>query len=475
MAFRKAITIDNTKVGGSSSLTNFPILVSLTDLDLRTTANGGKVESVNGFDIVFKQGCTTTNLDHEIEQYDPVTGTLVAWVRAPVLFHDTDTLIEMYYGDSAIVSSQENVAGVWDTNYIGVWHLNQPSGAGAYVTNSAQNDHHGTPTNTTFNATGQIDGARTFVDSGDERIDWGNSSSFFDGWNQFAFEFWIFPDYASDAAWEGAAEDGVMSSSSGTAPVRLARVRRGGGEPAGKGTFQADVEFVGAGTQFQTVEISRGQWNHIVYLYDGTDLKKFVNGVSVGSVSLPGDTLVSSSSIGLRLGRTSNALNGSLDEVRISNSGRGDGWIQTEYNNQSSPADVLYGGTRAHGSRLYHQLPFHRNGRGRNRRHRHRYQWLESRDRFGYGLENEQPRDRRSDRSRWRRLHDPVGGFRHQAHTDRALQRGVLGRVYHRAPVYDDPAVGELYLFGRVPRRISFPTGYCQPRRRQSDGARDRL
>ena len=336
--FRKAITIDNTKVGGSSSLTNFQILVSLTDLDLRTTANGGKVESVNGFDIVFKQGCTTTNLDHEIEQYDPVTGTLVAWVRAPVLFHDTDTLIEMYYGDSAIVSSQENVAGVWDTNYIGVWHLNQPSGAGAYVTNSAQNDHHGTPTNTTFNATGQIDGARTFVGSGDERIDWGNSSSFFDGWNQFAFEFWIFPDYASDAAWEGAAEDGVMSSSSGTAPVRLARVRRGGGEPAGKGTFQADVEFVGAGTQFQTVEISRGQWNHIVYLYDGTDLKKFVNGVSVGSVSLPGDTLVSSSSIGLRLGWTSNALNGSLDEVRISNSGRGDGWIQTEYNNQSSPA-----------------------------------------------------------------------------------------------------------------------------------------
>ncbi len=115
--FRKPITIDNTKVSGSADLTGFPVLVSFTDLDLRTMANGGKVENANGFDIVFRQGCTVANLDHEIEAYDPVAGTIVAWVRIPVLSYNTDTLIEMYYGDVTIVSSQENVAGVWNSNY----------------------------------------------------------------------------------------------------------------------------------------------------------------------------------------------------------------------------------------------------------------------------------------------------------------------------------------------------------------------
>src|SRR5665213_3909377 len=48
---RKAITVDHTKVSGSSSLTNFPVLFSVIDANLKTVANGGSVGKSDGTDI----------------------------------------------------------------------------------------------------------------------------------------------------------------------------------------------------------------------------------------------------------------------------------------------------------------------------------------------------------------------------------------------------------------------------------------
>lgn len=107
----KEIVLNESLITGSTNLTNFPVLVTYTDADLRTTGNGGDVTNANGYDIVF----TTTSdvkLDHEIESYDPVTGEIVMWVKIPTLSYNTDTNIYIYYGDDAISTSQENVAGV---------------------------------------------------------------------------------------------------------------------------------------------------------------------------------------------------------------------------------------------------------------------------------------------------------------------------------------------------------------------------
>ncbi|MBN1675835.1 MAG: DUF2341 domain-containing protein, partial [Kiritimatiellae bacterium] len=52
-SYRKALTIDADKVSGTTNLVNFPALVSLTDSDLATAANGGKLANANGYDLIF--------------------------------------------------------------------------------------------------------------------------------------------------------------------------------------------------------------------------------------------------------------------------------------------------------------------------------------------------------------------------------------------------------------------------------------
>jgi hypothetical protein len=116
--YKKLVTIDYTKVTAAQS--NFPVLVSVTDTDLLDSDNGGSVQP-DGDDILFI-GTDGTKLSHEIEEYDGSTGTLNAWVEIPALSASADTKFYLYYGNASC-SSQQDVSGVWDNSYAGVWHM----------------------------------------------------------------------------------------------------------------------------------------------------------------------------------------------------------------------------------------------------------------------------------------------------------------------------------------------------------------
>ncbi len=326
--YRKAILVDHTKVVGD--LVDFPVLISRSgDADLAARARP------DGFDILFTDEDGTTKLSHQREAYDGA-GNLVAWVKVPFLPTGVDKLLFVYYGNPS-AADQQSVNATWTNGYQAVWHLNQSSGAGAYILNSALANFHGTPTGTSFNAAGKIGGARTFSNAAYSYVDIGGSSGvLFHRWSQFAFEFWVYPDYASDVGWEAAGEDQLMYGNTG--PVRLGRVRRFNYNPAGTGELQLDVQFNTAGTQFIADSINRSAWNHVVYAYQGSDFQVFFNGVEVYRDVLPSDRLTNASYLLLGLDNTGGALNGSLDEVRISNAGRSSEWIRTQYANQNAPA-----------------------------------------------------------------------------------------------------------------------------------------
>ena len=179
--YRKPITIDRGQISDGScgaTLTDFPILFNSTDPDLRHTSFGGDVTDLGGDDIIFvgKDAATCgaappCTLDHEIERYVNNTGELVAWVRIPSLntaAAASDTVIYVYYGDDSVTSPTENPTGVWDANYAGVWHLEEP--VTDDTTGGTHDDstgaHDGTQNNNGAVA-GQIAGAQGFDGSAD--------------------------------------------------------------------------------------------------------------------------------------------------------------------------------------------------------------------------------------------------------------------------------------------------------------------
>ena len=105
-AYRKKITIDNTKVSGSTNFTDFPIaIIESADSGLSAYAQS------DGDDIIFTDHAGR-KLDHEIESYS--AGTLAAWVKVPTLLATENTVIYMYYGNPS-VSAQENPGAVWNS------------------------------------------------------------------------------------------------------------------------------------------------------------------------------------------------------------------------------------------------------------------------------------------------------------------------------------------------------------------------
>jgi hypothetical protein len=151
------ISINPDKVAGAQDLLNFPVLISLTHRNLKSTSKCGQVSHDNGYDIIFTKSDRTTQLDHEIEKYDKDTGELAAWVKVPVLDHDDPTDIYMFLGNSSVCSPTENPTGVWDSNYKGVWHLKETSGGADAIKDSTARANHGTDFNSpTFGVTGKI-------------------------------------------------------------------------------------------------------------------------------------------------------------------------------------------------------------------------------------------------------------------------------------------------------------------------------
>jgi uncharacterized repeat protein (TIGR01451 family) len=317
-AYRRAITIDHTKVPNTDQL-NFPVLISGTYSYLATAANGGCVTNSNGYDIVFTSDAAGSSpLPYEREIYTASTGTVAFWVQVPDLSHTSDTVIYMFYGNSAVSSDQSNRTGTWDGNFKAVWHL--PNGtilSGADSTSNAVNG-----SNAGLSATaGLIDGAASGDGGAGHQINSANNpyaSSTFSS-SGITLSAWVKPvSIASTSqiiSLEGAYIIDVTSGNAG-------------------------FEINGTGSDLvSAASVAAGSWTHIVGTSDSSgNLKLYVNGVLDSSASQTFfnlDSLSRPYSLGGHPVMSGYNFNGIIDEARISNVARSADWIATEYANQS--------------------------------------------------------------------------------------------------------------------------------------------
>jgi hypothetical protein len=178
--YRKQITINSSQV--TADLTNFPVLVSITDGDLASKAQS------DGDDIVFTidQG---NKLDHEIESFDETTGTLTAWVKIPELDGDQDSKYYMYYGNPT-TDAQEKPEEVWDENYKLVQHMNEDGTGTRY--DSTRNNNDGTTSGYDGDEatdSGQVNGADDF-DNTNDNVQIADNSTL-GGMAQLTVEAWV--------------------------------------------------------------------------------------------------------------------------------------------------------------------------------------------------------------------------------------------------------------------------------------------
>lgn len=335
---KKKITIDHTKVSGGSDLSSFPVLISRTDTDLKVVGSGGSVQNSSGFDIIFTNSNQDTKLDHEIEKYVSTTGEIEMWVRIPTLSASSDTVIYMYFNNSSISTSQENITGVWDSNYVGVWHLKESTGSNP--ADSTSNALTATQNNSPTQGAGQIDGSLSFNGS-TQYLDLGTSSTLRPSSLPVTMSAWVKPSSltAIDAIFTNnktgnTTHSGVWMQVNTTGKIEIDYGDNGGSASSNRRT------------KVGTTVLSTGTWYYIVGVLRGaTDMTIYVNGTDDGgTLSGTGGSLTYNTSLHANIARIGDDpsgfffMNGSLDDVRFSKVERVAGWVTTEYNNQNSPS-----------------------------------------------------------------------------------------------------------------------------------------
>ncbi|MDG1331335.1 MAG: DUF2341 domain-containing protein [Crocinitomicaceae bacterium] len=340
--FGKQIEISPNLVSGNNDLTDFPFYLQLTDPDLRTISNGGNIQNSQGFDMLFTLPDCVTPLFFQIESYDPASGSLIAWIRIPVLSASLSTRVFLYYGNASI-STDPSSSSTWNGNYEGVWHMNNdPS-------NSALIDYSGNGVN------GASFGGMTSTDlvAGKlgNAIDFDGNNDYFALANKFYTNQGEIPQIAVSAWINTTFSNG--NSSSNWSILDFDRSEyfnmfiHGDGR-LGFATRAGGINDSYAGT---AGDLNDGNWHYVVGVYNGTNKLLYIdgnlaltvnnahNGVSLGTganrFGFIGDGSEATTFNGNRNNRY---YDGIYDEIRFSSAVLTSDWIGTEYTNQNNPS-----------------------------------------------------------------------------------------------------------------------------------------
>lgn len=110
--------------------------------------------------------------------------------------------------------------------------------------------------------------------------------------------------------------------------------------------FYVDTRDSGASGDWKSVSsasigtLTQGVWTHVVGMYDGSEIKIFINGVEVGSNSLSGEIDDGSTSANIGKGGSAEFFDGNIDEVRVYNRALSPAEVQQLY--QWAPGPVGY-------------------------------------------------------------------------------------------------------------------------------------
>jgi hypothetical protein len=301
----------------------------------QTGGAGGTIPA----DLVFStDSAGSSKLPWEVQFYDGAAGTLIAWVQVPTVSNSSDIVFYMAYGDAGVTTQQNTgsyaPANVWDTNYKGVWHLNDTASS-ATIHDSTTNTNNGTATSGMVGATGKIGvGAKYPVSNTADDISIPNSASLTIN-GPFSMSIWF-----------------NLPSGANSIHCLLAKDYYAGYTGSiGYNPYYQDVNCSDTVTNtidtYSHVTVPYNTWVHAVLTINSSNANIYINGSYAWGVTPGASPNYFKGAYPLLIGGKSTAsfqttpiINGMTDEARISNVVRSADWVKTEYNNQNAPGNI---------------------------------------------------------------------------------------------------------------------------------------
>lgn len=311
-----------------STLTDFPVLLA-GNARLKTTGNGGQVQSGSGFDI-YPTDSMDTALGCTVQSWSASTGDMVMWVKQ-TLSSSTTTDIKLNFGKTGVVSSPCSSTAAWDTNYKGVYPLND-NAANTTVTEYV-NSHTGTNVANTstksvagpFNG-GTLGTALSYNGSSDATDL--TSTSDYDFTGSFSIQFWV--KFDSLATFVSVVD---RSMSDGSAGWFLAQANQA------VAPGQLTIRNPGIGNLANsTATVTTGAWASVSVTHVGgsSTAEWSINGITGSDGFINALTATTTAYIGRNaVGDAFTA--GDIAHLRLSNTARSADWVAAEYSNQNAP------------------------------------------------------------------------------------------------------------------------------------------
>ena len=343
---RCELQIQNAKV--DANLTNFPVLLTKATLPAEMFAVAGSFEAIEGGgDIRFSSDqAGSSRLACEIVTFslDDANDEAEIWVNVASVSSSADTSIWVWYSKAAESQPAEGAAfgqhATWDTNFKGVWHLNESSGGAAAVKDSTGEGNDltdgGSPT---FGAAGKVGDAISFDGDND----------------QLALAGGL--DYTTNltlSAW------GNLTDLTEQFATIIEKANRNQSPEEIQYWFGIDGSGYiifwakdGSGNWAQFTDdqntVATGTLKHVAVTYDTGTVYTYIDGIQSDTGALGLNPLVSSIgpftvgegfTAGEALG-DNYEWQGILDEIRVSNDDRAVEWINAGFENQNDPATFV--------------------------------------------------------------------------------------------------------------------------------------
>ena len=329
--FRMDLTLSGYT--GSSTLTDFPVLVSLSSSITGFSYNGFLDSDGDGVrtggDLRFF-ATSGQELAYEIVDWN-TSGNSDIWVKVPSI-SGTNTVITAAWGKTGTETTPDYSTDdpVWSNDFGGVWHFSTTS---TNFPDSSPNGNHASRNSVGVTNSGKVGQAASFT--GTEFADASHSDSI--NTDKFTLSIWVKRSSGTGYATPFSAR----GTNDGTRGYLLYSQNNKFQFWTGKGIPSSYDMTPHSSTH------SLNAWHHVAATYDGTTKKIWLNGVG-GGTSNANPNYLKNTLYGLRFGAGANENPtgqyfwvGELDEMRHSSINRSADWIKAEYDNQKTSQSLI--------------------------------------------------------------------------------------------------------------------------------------